>query len=94
VLPPAGSSGGVTLPTSGTADDVVTEIVDRQLADQKAIDAANVQGSWIWSAAGAAANAGDAVTKSIMSPWMWLAVGIGVFGVVAVAAGSPRRYGR
>ncbi len=94
VFPVPGSSGGVTLPTSGSPDDVVSEIVDQQLIDQQVLNAGKVQGSVLWDIEGAAARAGDAAVKSVTSPLLWLAVGIGVFGFVAISAGGPRRYGR
>jgi hypothetical protein len=72
---------------------VISEIVDRQLIDQQAIDAANVKGSALWSIEGAAARAGDSVVSTVSSPLVWLAVGLGAFALVAVASGSPRRYG-
>ena len=100
-LPAPGSGGGVTLPTTGTPDDVISAAVNQQMTDQQAIDASNVQGSWVWDLEGAAANAGDAAAnaakkaaESAMSPWLWLGLGLGAFALVAVAAGGPRRYGR
>lgn len=94
VFPAAGSSGGVTLPTTGTPQDVIDEAVNQQLADQQALNAGQVQGSLWWDIEGAAASTGDAITSAVTSPLLWFAVGLGVFALVAVSGGSPRRYGR
>jgi len=94
VFPVAGSSGGVTLPTTGTAQDVIDEAVNQQFEDQQALNAGQVQGSLWWDIEGAAARGGDAVKDAVTSPMLWLAIGLGVFGLVALSAGGPRRYGR
>ena len=36
----------------------------------------------------------EKATAASIPMWLWLAAGVGVFAVVAVGGGSPRRYGR
>jgi hypothetical protein len=79
-------------PASGEeAQATVDALLDQQLRDQQALNAAGVQSSWLDRASSQLVAAGD----SLSSPWLLLgALGLGVFALVAVGGGSPRRYGR
>jgi hypothetical protein len=94
VAPPRAPSGDVLTvpPASGEeAQATVDALLDQQLRDQQALNAAGVQSSWLDRASSQLVAAGD----SLSSPWLLLgALGLGVFALVAVGGGSPRRYGR
>jgi hypothetical protein len=81
-LPPAGSGGGVTLPTDPTqAEAVVTDIVNQQIIDQQAKDAAGVTSSWWDRVVGAPAAAADGIAGT---PWL-LYGGIGLATVIGLS---------
>ena len=91
-----------TPPASGEeAQQTVDALLNQQLKNQQAIDAAQVQSSAADIVGGALANAGDTISNAasgvvsaVSSPILWLGLGLGVFALVALSAGSPRRYGR
>lgn len=77
-------------PASGEeAQATVDALLNQQAEDQKALNAAGVSSSWV-----------DRISSGVVSApggvsWlMWGALGLGVFALVAVSGGSPRRYGR
>lgn len=100
VAPPRAPTGPVlTIPPASGADaqQTVDDLLNQQMIDQQAKDAAGVTSSWWDKVVGSPAAAVDAAGNLIPSsvPWGWIAAGFGVLalGVVAVGGGSPRRYG-
>ncbi len=100
LAPPQAPTGAVlTVPPASAAEAQATvdELLNQQLRDQQALNAAQVRSS-VWDETlGGAAIAGDAVTSAVAGAfnWLpWLLGGLGVFAVVALSAGGPRRYGR
>jgi len=89
-------------PESGeAAQATVDELLNQQLRDQQAINAGQVRSTWTDEFLGGAAVVGDAAGAAAekgltfgVSGLVWVAVGLGVFGLVALSAGGPRRYGR
>lgn len=97
VAPPRSPTGDVLTvpPASGEeAQATVDALLNQQLEDQKALNAGNVQSGWIDEAASGVVDTGSAVGSIFSSPWLWGALGLGVFALVAVGGGSARRYGR
>ncbi len=95
VAPPGAPSGSVlTVPPASGADAQATvdALLNQQLRDQQKLDAAGVSSSWWDSIAGGAYSVGSSAVGAI--PWGWIAAGVGIFALVAVGGGSPRRYGR
>lgn len=83
-------------PASGTdADAEIQAAVDEQMRRQQALDAGGVESSWLDQAA-----SGVVDTANALNPmnWNWAllatALLVGVVGLAALGAGSPRRYGR
>lgn len=96
VAPPPAPTGDVLTvpPASGEqAQATVDALLNQQLIDQQNLNAQAVQGSWVDSLASGVVAAGNAVSSAI--PWTWIGLaGLGLFAVVAIGGGSPRRYGR
>lgn len=106
--PPAPTGAALTTPPASGADAaaLAQSLANQQLVAQNAIDAAQVQSSGldvassaIVDTADAAAAAAKAAADSLLNPgglslMVWLALGLGVFGIVAFGGGSARRYGR
>ena len=98
VAPPPAPTGDVLTvpPASGAeAQATVDQLVNQQMTDQQAKNAAGVTSSWWDQIVGAPAAAASALTPSSI-PWGWIIGGFGIvaFGMVALGGGSPRRYGR
>ena len=93
IAPPRAPEGSVlTVPPAdeASAQATVDALLNQQLADQQARDAAEVTPSFIGEVYGTATN-----PIGGMSPLAWLGLGLGAFALVAFAGGgSPRRYGR
>ena len=99
---PVGAPTGDALtvpPASGEdAQATVDALVNQQMRDQQALDAAVVKSGpgWIDEAMGevysGASSAASGLTSAL--PWILGALGLGVFALVAVGGGGPRRYGR
>lgn len=92
---PVGAPTGSVLtvpPASGVdAQTTVDSLVNQQLTDQQSLNATAVQSSALDQAASGVVAVGSAVT----SPLMWIGlIGLGVFALVAMGGGAPRRYGR
>ncbi len=69
------------------------------MRDQQALNRGVIAdgGHWYWDVAAGAANAGDAISDAAVATFNWLPWalgGLGVFALVALSAGGPRRYGR
>jgi hypothetical protein len=100
VAPPRAPSGDVLTvpPASGVdAQATVDALLDQQMRDQQALDADGVKSSWLDSLASDVVDTGDAITNPKLggvSAWVWLVGGLGLFAVVAMGGGKPRRYGR
>ena len=99
VAPPPAPTGAAltTPPASGEeAQALVDSLVNQQLADQQALNAGNVQSSWWDSLTGNTYSAASSVASGATSmlPWVLGAIGLGIFAIVAIGSGSPRRYGR
>lgn len=94
VAPPGAPTGDLltTPPASGEeAQATVDALVNQQLTDQQALNAQYVTSSWWDEATGAV----GAVSPSSTTSWLlYGALGLGVFALVAVGGGGPRRYGR
>jgi hypothetical protein len=97
---PVGAPTGDALtfpPASGEeAQATIDALVNQQMLDQQALNAQSVTSSW-WNTLtggtyGAASGAASGVASAL--PWILGAVGLGVFALVAIGGGSPRRYGR
>ena len=100
VAAPRSPSGAVltTPPASGEdAQATVDALLNQQLADQQALNAGQVQSS-VWDEIeGGTYQAGESIANAATVAFNWLPWALGgilVFGAVALAAGSPRRYGR
>jgi len=99
IAPPGAPTGSVlTVPPASGADAQATvdELLNQQLADQQAKNAAGVTSSWWDTLLGAPAAAGGAVASAFTMPtWAWIGLaGIAAFALVSAGGGSPRRYGR
>lgn len=105
IAPPRAPTGDVlTLPPASgeEAQATVDALLNQQLRDQQALNAAGVKSSWLDELASGIVDTGDAAAaagNALLKPggiplWIWLAGGLGVFALVAVSGGSPRRYGR
>lgn len=96
VAPPGAPTGDVLTvpPASGVdAQATVDALVNQQLIDQQTLNAQGVQGSLVDSLASGVVSAGSAVAGAF--PWLWVGLGgLGLFALVAIGGGSPRRYGR
>ena len=81
-----------TAPASGAdAQSTVDTLLNQQLTDQQALNATAVQSSALDQAASGAVSVASVAT----SPLLWVGLlGLGVFALVAMGGGSPRRYGR
>jgi hypothetical protein len=94
VAPPQAPTGDLLTvpPASGAeAQATVDTLLNQQLIDQQALNAAGVQSGALDVAASGVVSAGEAVAV----PWLLIgAIGLGMFALVAVSGGSPRRYGR
>lgn len=97
---PVGAPTGDVLtvpPASGEeAQATVDALVNQQMVDQQALNAQSVTSS-LWDTLtggtyGAAAGAASGIGSSL--PWILGAVGLGVFALVAIGGGRPRRYGK
>lgn len=96
VAPPQTPTGAVltTPPASGEeAQATVDALLNQQLREQQALNAAGVTSGVFDTAASGVVSAGNVVSEAI--PWVLFgAIGLGVFALVAISGGSPRRYGR
>ncbi len=85
-------------PASGDqAQATVDALLNQQLRDQQALNAGQVQSSYSDLAAGGLYQAGETVGDVASSAFSWLpwvAGGLGLFALVTLTAGGPRRYGR
>jgi hypothetical protein len=96
IAPPRAPGGDVLTVPPASGDDaqaIVDALLNQQLEDQKALNAAGVESTWWDEIAGDASAAGE----KVKSAFPWLLVGglaLGAFALVAVSGGSPRRYGR
>lgn len=77
------------------------DLRDQQMRDQQIIAGGQVHSSWTDELLGGAAEFGDAAGEAAkagltfgVSGLVWLAVGLGAFGLVALSGGGPRRFGR
>jgi len=96
-VPPAPTGDVLTVPPASGAEAQATvdALLNQELEAQKAANAAQVKSSWTDRLASGIEDAGDTLLKpGGISLWIWLAGGLGVFALVAVTTGSPRRYGR
>jgi hypothetical protein len=96
IAPPRAPTGDMLTvpPASGEeAQATVDELLNQQLWDQQALNAGQVSSSWWDELAGGTSQVVES-SPGGLSIWAWLALGIGGFALVAVGAGSPRRYGR
>ncbi len=83
-------------PASGEqASATVQALIDQQMIDQQSLNAAGVESSVLDRASSAAVSTGAALAAPGGVSWLvWGALGLGVFALVAMGGGSPRRYGR
>ncbi len=98
-IAPVGAPTGNLLrvpPASGVdAQATVDALANQQLIDQQAIAGAQVTSSTLDQVASGLVAAGDTLAAPLGISWLiWLAGGIGVFAMVAMGGGRPRRYGR
>jgi hypothetical protein len=96
-VPPAPPLDVWTVPPASGVDAQATvdTLLNQQLESQQAANAQNVQSSWLDSLASRAVAAGDVISAPFGISWLvWGALGLGVFGLVAIGSGGPRRYGR
>jgi hypothetical protein len=98
IAPPQAPTGDVlTVPPASGADAQATvdALVNQQMADQQAKNAAGVTSSWWDQIVGAPVAAASSLTPGSI-PWGWIIGGVGLlaFGMVAIGGGSSRRYGR
>lgn len=100
VAPPKAPADLITPPASGQdAQATVDDLVNQQLADQKALNAGSMSTSWWGSVYGSAADAASGASSGLGLPnvnW-WLVGGVAfgaIFLATALGAGGPRRYGR
>jgi hypothetical protein len=84
----------LTVPPASGADAQATvdALLNQQAANQQAIDAAQVSSSWVDTLIGNTSAVATGAASSLS--WILGLVGLGVFALVAVGGGSPRRYGR
>lgn len=99
LAPPQSPVGDVLTvpPASGEqAQATVDALLNQQLADQQALNASQVSSSWWDSLTGGTYGAVASVASGVASfPWVLIGViGVGMFALVAMSGGSPRRYGR
>jgi len=97
-VPAAPTGTALTTPPASGADAaaLAQSLSDQQVAAQQAINASNVQSTWLDQLSSGIV---DDVINPLTNPgglsWLvWGAIGIGVFAVVAYSGGSARRYGR
>lgn len=88
IAPPRAPAGPLLTQAPASAEAAqaaVDALLNQQLVDQQALNAAAVQSSALDLAAGAAASAGEAVAAPFSVPgWVWLA-GAGVAGIVLLS---------
>jgi hypothetical protein len=96
VAPPPAPTGDVlTVPPASGADAQATvdQLVNQQMIDQQAHNAAGVTSSVSDVILGSGGAAIAAAAPAV--PWLWIGLGVlGVFAATAIGGGSPRRYGR
>lgn len=93
--PPVGAPTGAVLTTPPASGEQAQAQVDAILAQQVADWQAQNMGTMQQTQSGLDQFAADfKVATAGISWWIWLAGGLGVFALVAVSGGSPRRYGR
>jgi hypothetical protein len=96
--PPAPTSSALTTaPASGADASALTQsLSDQQVAAQQAVNAGGVQSSLVDQASSGIVDTASAVTGTLTTalPWILGAVGLLVFGMVAMGGGSARRYAR
>ena len=95
--PPAPTGEALTLPpaSGAQAQALVDQLLNQQLQDQQALNAAGVQSSWVDRLSSTAVSAGESISAPGGMSWLlWGALALGVFALVAVSGGGPRRYGR
>ncbi|HXU76433.1 MAG TPA: hypothetical protein VN794_07685 [Methylomirabilota bacterium] len=97
--PPAPTGKVLTTPPASESDAqaAVDALLNQQLEAQKELNAAGVESSWVDRAASVVEDTADDLNplKAGNTNWLlWGAVGLGVFALVAISGGSPRRYGR
>jgi len=90
---PAPTGPVLTVPPASGADAQATVdgLLNQQMVNQQAIDAAGVQSSWWDSLTGSAYSTVSGVGSSVLP---WVLGGVALLALVAVGGGSPRRYGR
>ena len=100
IAPPPAPTGAIltTPPASGDdAQATVDALLNQQLLDQQALNASQVKSTWIDELEGGVYQGGEAAGKLATVAFNWLpwALGAaGVFALLTLTAGSPRRYGR
>jgi hypothetical protein len=98
VAPPPAPTGDVlTVPPASGADAQATvdALINQQTAAQQAVAAGQVQTNALDQLASGVVDTGNALSAPLGIPWLvWLVGGVGIFAMVAVGGGSPRRYGR
>jgi hypothetical protein len=98
VAPAPAQSVWMVPPVSGVdAQQTVNALLDQQLVDQQAVNAGNVQSTWLDSLLGTGGGIADNLSKLPSANSLLLLV-LGVVAVVVVmpmiSDGGPRRYGR
>jgi hypothetical protein len=100
VAPPPAPTGAAltTAPAdAASAQALADQLAAQQLAAQKALNATQVQSTWLDTLLGNTAAAGGSIGDGIdtlTSYLPWVIGGVALFAMVAIGGGSPRRYGR
>ena len=93
-VPAAPTGAALTVPPASGVDAaaLAQSLSDQQVAAQQAANASGVQSSLLDQTSSGVVDTANAVTSAV--PWVLGAVGLLIFGMVAMGGGSARRYAR